>query len=89
MLIIILIIMETAIIKVKLTFSINILDNNSKRILKYNNVLFLDNLELIVSNIRCWLIIIMKKRKLLSLTKITNLFERFVVLILSCNIPSI
>lgn len=43
--------MATAIIKVKLTFSINILDNNSKRILKYNNVLFLDNLELIVSNI--------------------------------------
>lgn len=33
--------MATAIIKVKLTFSINILDNNSKRILKYNNVLFL------------------------------------------------
>lgn len=27
----------------------------------------------------------MKKRKLLSLTKITNLFERFVVLILSYN----
>lgn len=43
--------MATAIIKVKLTFSINILDNNSKRILKYNNVLFLDNLEFIVSNI--------------------------------------
>lgn len=29
----------TAIIKVKLTFSINVFGNNSRRILKYNNVL--------------------------------------------------